>query len=233
MRIFRWLFLFLLCFLVTAAGTVVWIRSAAGAKAVSGWLTGRLQPSAPGTRVDLQGLVPQWPASLKADRAVWNGPDGKPILVLEPLCVGVNRAGWKADGRVIQLDLAQLDRTAARGEWKADGILRGNVRVRGRGGRLDSLDLKLQSEPPGANLNSKILEQLAERMPPGDARRILLKALGGPKATFHFDVGKAELSAQGGQYVLGLLLDGDHLLDLTIRIPRDSLELLKETNRWK
>lgn len=131
-----------------------------------------------------------------------------------------------------RLDLAGLDRIVARGEWKSDGFLNGEIRFFGQGGRLQDIELDLQSEEPGGNLNSELLERLAEMMPAGDARGMLLRALGA-KATFHFDTGSLEMRTDGEDYVLNLLLDGDHLLDLKIRVPKNSAALLKEMQLWE
>jgi hypothetical protein len=134
--------------------------------------------------------------------------------------------------QVRKLDLAGLDRIVGRGEWKSDGFLNGEIRFFGQGGRLREMELDLQSEEPGGNLNSELLERLVEMMPPDDTRAILLRALGA-KATFHFATGLLELRTDGEDYVLNLLLNGDHLLDLKIRVPKNSMALLKEMKLWK
>lgn len=218
--------LLVLCVLVAAA--VVWIQSSSGEKAVSRWLTTQLQASAPGTRVDLEGVKLHWPPMLTAKQAVWSSSGGQPILLLAPARVSLaglrfppGRSGWEAGGQVTRLDLALLDRAIAGGDWKSDGFLHGPVSIRGRDGRLEEIEMKLESERPGGHLNSEVLERLAEMMPPNDTRRILLKALGA-KAVFHFNVGKLDLTTEGENRVLRLLLDGDHLLDLTVRIPKES-----------
>ncbi len=232
MRILRWLSVFFLLLVVAAAAAVAWVQTPAGACVVSRWVTRQIQASAPKTRVDLETLKPRWPLSLAAGRAVWSDAGGRPILTLAPFRVALNRDGWEGEGQVTRLDLAALDHAAARGEWKSDGFLHGPVRFRGRGGEIQDIDLDLQSDQPGGNLNSEVLERLVEMMPPDDTRAVLLKALGA-KAVFHFNIGKVGFTTQDGNYVLSLILDGDHLLDLTVRVPRDSLKLLKETHLWK
>lgn len=228
MRILKWLLAFLLVILA-AAGAVAWIQAPMGARAVSGWLTARLQPSAPGTRVELENLKLHWPPALTVERAAWKDLGGGTLVTLKSIHASPN---WKVRAQVRKLDLAGLDRIIGRGEWKSDGFLNGEIRFFGRGGRLQDIELDLQSEEPGGNLNSELLERLAEMMPAGDARGALLKALGA-KATFHFDTGLLELRTDGEDYLLNLLLNGDHLLDLKIRVPKNSLALLKEVQLWK
>lgn len=215
-------------------GAARWLQSSSGEGGLSGWLTSRLQEAAPGTRVDLEKPKLHWPPELTVERVVWKDARGQTLLTLTSIRASVARfrfppwkTHWKARTHVRRLDLAALDRTLARGEWKADGFLNGEIRFFGKGGRLQDMELDLQSEEPGGNLNSELLARLAEMMPPGDARGILLRALGA-KATFHFDTGLLEMRTEGEDYLLNLLLNGDHLLDLKIRVPKNSVALLKE-----
>ncbi len=224
---------------LSVAGIAAGIRTPLGAKAVSRWLTSQLRQAAPGTRVDLGKLKLHWPPALTADRGAWKDAEGRPILTLTLARVALTRfrfppgkSGWKLQTQVRKLDLAALDRVIAGGKWRSDGFLNGEVRLYGGEGRLQEVELDLQSEEPGGNLNSEVLERLAEMMPAGDARGMLLKALGA-KATFHFDTGLVELRTEGENYLLNLLLNGDHLLDLKIRISKESLKFLKETKLWK
>jgi len=210
-----------------------------GARAVSGWFTSRVQRDAPGTRVELERLKLHWPLALTVERAAWKDSGGGTLVTLKSVHASVNRfrflpnkPTWKVRTQVRRLDLAGLDRIVARGEWKSDGFLNGEIRFFGQGGRLQDIELDLQSEEPGGNLNSELLERLAEMMPAGDARGMLLRALGA-KATFHFDTGSLEMRTAGEDYLLNLLLNGDHLLDLKIRVPKNSAALLKEMKLWK
>ncbi len=232
MRILRCLLVFLLLALVVA-GAVAWLQTPSGAKTFSGRLTSRLQKSAPGTRVELEKLKLHWPPALTVEQAVWKDSGGGTLVTLKSIHASVNRfrflpnkTTWKVRTQVRRLDLAGLDRIVAGGEWKSDGFLSGEIRFFGQGGRLQDIELDLQSEEPGGNLNSELLERLAEMMPSGDARGMLLRALGA-KATFHFDTGSLEMRTDGEDYLLNLLLNGDHLLDLKIRVPKNSLELLR------
>ena len=233
MRILRALLVFFLVGLLAVAGILYWVQTPSGAKQVSVWVTARLKSSAPGTRVDLEKVKLRWPPALEVKRAVWSDAAGRPLLTLEEIRLAgfrprlpLGRSSWEGKGQVVRLDLKGLDRVVARGEWRANGFLNGKVGLRGGDGRLQALDLGLSSEQPGGDLNSEILQRLVQMMPAGDSRAMLLKALGA-KGTFHFNVGKVDLATDGGDYVLKLLLNGDHLLDLTIRIPKDSLELLR------
>ena len=206
---------------------------------VSGWLTARLQPFAPGTRVELENLKLHWPPALTVERAAWKDSGGGTLVTLKSVHASINRfrfppnkTTWKVRTQVRRLDCAGLDRIIARGEWKSDGFLNGEIRFFGQGGRLQDIELDLQSEEPGGNLNSELLERLAEMMPAGDTRGMLLRALGA-KATFHFDTGSLELRTEGEDVRLNFLLNGDHLLDLKIRVPKNGLALLKETKLWR
>ena len=180
----------------------------------------------------------EWPPSLTAEQAVWSDAAGQPILHLVRVRLALSvlkfppeRSDWEASAEVARLDLAALDRAVVRGELRANGFLHGSVRFRREKGRPDDLDLKLKSQQPGGNINSKLLESLVEMMPANDVRGILLKALK-DKATFHFDVGKLDLTTEGDRRVLRLLLDGDHLLDLTIRIPKEVEDFSQLLNQF-
>ena len=231
--------MFLLLLGLAAAAVIGGIRTPLGAKAVSRCLTSQLRQAVPQTRVELEKLKLHWPPALTAERGVWEDSSGRPILALMSVRATLTRfrfppgkSSWKFQTQVRKLDLTALDRTAAGGKWRSDGLLDGEVRLYGGEGRLQDLELDLQSEEPGGNLNSEVLERLVEMMPADDARGMLLKALGA-KATFHFDTGLVELRTEGEEYQLNLLLNGDHLLDLKIRVPKNSLALLKETKLWK
>ncbi|MDO8730603.1 MAG: hypothetical protein Q7J69_05450, partial [Candidatus Omnitrophota bacterium] len=215
MRILRLVLVFSLAVSLVVAGIVAWIQTPMGARAVSGWLTARLQPSAPGTRVELENLKLHWPPALTVEQAVWKDSGDGTLVTLKSGHASLNRfrfppnkTTWKVRTQVRRLDLAGLDRIIARGEWKSDGFLNGEIRFFGQGGRLRDIELDLQSEEPGGNLNSELLERLAEMMPAGDARGVLLRALGA-KATFHFATGLLEMRTDGEDYVLNLLLNGD------------------------
>jgi hypothetical protein len=212
---------------LSVAGIAAGVRTPVGAKAVSRGLTSQLRQAAPGTHVDLEKLKLHWPPALTAEQGGWIDSGGRPILRLTSVRAALTRfrfppgrTGWKVQTQIRKLDLAALDRVIAGGEWRSDGFLNGEVRLYGGEGRLQDLELDLQSEEPGGNLNSEVLERLAEMLPAGDARGMLLKALGA-KATFHFDTGLLEMRTEGEDYLLNLLLNGDHLLDLKIRIEKE------------
>jgi len=181
--------------------------------------------------VEVEKIKLEWPPSLTAEQAVWSDAAGRPILHLVRVRLALDRSSWEASAEVARLDLAALDRAVVRGELRANGFLHGSVRFRREKGRTDDLDLKLRSHQPGGNINSKLLESLVEMMPANDVRGILLKALK-DKATFHFDVGKLDLTTEKDRRVLRLLLDGDHLLDLTIRIPKEVEDFSRLLNQF-
>ena len=231
MRILRALLVFFLVGLLAVAGILSWVQTPTGARWVSGRVTAQLKSSAPGTRVDLEKIHLHWPPALTAEQAVWSDAGGRPILHLVQVRLVLDRSGWEGGAEVARLDLAALDQAVVQGDLRASGFLRGSVRLRWEGGRPEDLDLKLRSQQPGGNINSKLLESLVEMMPANDVRGILLKALR-TKATFHFDVGKLDLTTEGDKRVLRLLLDGDHLLDLTIRIPKEIRDFPKFLNQF-
>lgn len=239
MKVLRVLLLLVLLSGVALLAALNWVQTPAGAEALSKWLTRQVQETAPGSRIELEEVRPQWPPAVTFQRADWIGGDGRPVLVLtrgkvslRKLQWPVDRFLWKGAGNVDRLDLAALDRASGKGQWKAAGFMRGKAGIRGKGRRIQDLQLSLEAEPPGGQLNSEVLSRLAEMMPPGDTRGILLRALGA-KETFHYDVGRLELSTEKGLYLLNLLLDGDHLLDLKIRFPQDGIKFLKENQLWK
>lgn len=240
MKVLRVLLLLLLLSGLAMLAGLNWIQTPAGAEAVSEWLTRKIRASVPGTRIEVEEVRPLWPPALTAQYLFWTGPDGTPILKLSNGRAALNRlrwppgnSFWKLSGDVERLDLAALDRALDKGEWKADGFMTGRVAVRGWGDQIKEVQLSLNAESPGGRFNSRILSRLAEMLPPTDMRGVLLKALGA-KDRFRYDVGRLELSTEKGRYVLDLLLDGDHLLALKVRVPQESMEFfLKETQLWR
>ena len=163
---------------------------------------------------------------------VWSGSDGEVVARLESAVLEVSafrwpirRSGWKARAQVDRLDLEALDRLFLQEDWRANGILYGPVFLAGAGERLTEIGLRLETAGSGGNVSSKLLARLIQFMPAGDTQAALLKALVS-KTTFHFDVGKLELAQDGENHSLHLLLDGDHLFDITINIPRESVGVL-------
>ena len=239
MKIFRWLLLIFLVIALGVAGALFWVQKPSGALLLSHLLTSRLQKSAPGTRLELEKVKLKWPPTLTVEQAVWLDSSGAALVTLKSIYASLGKprfppglTTWKVRTQLHHVDLAKLDPILGHGEWKSDGLLNGDIRFFGRGGRLQDVELDLQSEEPGGNLNSEILQKLVEMMPPDDTRAILLKALGA-KETFHFAVGSVELRTEGEDIRFNILLNGDHLLDLKIRVQKNSIALLKETKLWK
>ena len=212
-------------------GFGAWLQSDSGTRAVSRWLSAQLQPSAPGTRVTLTRLKIRG-SQVEIDRALWSGPDEGGIAFLSGIRLSARPArspawlSWRVRARVEQLDLAALDRVAAKGQWRAAGGLTGPVELAGAGRRLDGVNLNLHSGAGGGDLDGRLLSNLIGMMPAGGTREALLKALAA-KATFHFREGEVGLNTEEERYVLHLRLDGDHLLEITLRVPKEGMELLR------
>ena len=231
MRFLRRLVTLILLVVLGLWGFIIWLESPGGTKTASRWITAQMQRNFPETQVLLEQLKFHLPLRFEVGRATWRSRDVRSILTVNDLDVTLcswhtGLRHWTARGEVARLDLGALDYTLAKGEWKAGGLMTGTARVEGKGLAAESVVLNLSSLKPGGDLNSEVLGRLAGMMPAGDARAMLLKALSA-KATFHFNVGHLSMSTEGEDYLLSLLLDGDHLLDLKIRIPRGSLDLLK------
>lgn len=201
-----------------------------GACFFSDRITASIQEQAPGTVVTLKRLRGRWPLVLESRLIQWGRPGSPPILRMEKtvLLLGFSKGlAWTLEGSVDRLDLAAFDEVMARGEWKASGLLAGEVRARGRGSRVEQVSLRLESQRPGGTLNSEVLQRLLALMPQDKTRGQLVAAIQS-KPTFHFDLGKMEVSTEGPVTIFKFLLDGDHLLDITIRVSEEGLGVLKQ-----
>ena len=134
---------------------------------------------------------------------------------------------WDEEAEISRLDLAALDQALTKGTWKANGYLVGRNRFKGTGSFIEQADLHLRTLTSGGALSSEILQQLLSFMPQGDARGKLLGAIQA-KSSFHFDVGRVEVVTEGSIYRFNFLLDGDHLLDVTILVPKEGLGILNQ-----
>lgn len=214
-----------------------WLESPSGSAWLSRQVTRRLQASAPGSEIQLEGLrvSARMRRGLRAEiaRVVWRRSGGQELAEVRPLEAHLRLTGWpprlvwEAQGEVRRLDLAGLDRTLARGRWRASGGLAGPVRLGGEGAQVRSADLRLETLQPGGDLSSELLQGLVAMMPAGDTRAALLQALAG-RALFHFHTGQVEMVTEPERYVLHLRVDGDHLLDIQVRVPKESIELLEQ-----
>lgn len=240
MRIFRWLaFSLFLIAVIAGAGLwagLRWIESPAGEAWLSEQATRRLQESAPGTEAIFEGVQVRrgvgFGVRVDAARLVWRRQGGQRLAEMAPLEAWVRLAGWPPAAlwevriEVRHLDLAGLDQAMAKGQWRASGMAAGPVELSGAGQELRAVGIRLEALPPGGDLSSQLLQALVGMMPAGDPREALMQALAG-KALFHFATGKIELVTEPERYVLHLLVDGDHLLDITVRVPKESMEFLR------
>lgn len=219
-----------------------WLEGPAGAQAVSGWVNARLPDSLRDTEVRLEELRLHPLTSLEAERAIWRTRDGRPVLALKELVLTA-RSGilsfrpvrWEAVAEVEKADLAALDKTLLNGSWKADGLLTGKVRLLGTGGAVDAVEAHLETLKPGGNLNSRVVERLLTMLPILGALRAagqrgmpasdqLIQQLR-LRPVYHFNVGRVDLRTEGDTHILRLFLDGDHLLDFTLRFPKSTREI--------
>lgn len=246
MRILRGLALsLLLAGGIVGAGAwaaVRWLESPVGSAWLSRQVTRQMQASSPGSEIQLEGLrvSVRGREGLRAEaaRAVWRRSGGRELARLEPVEVRMRSSGWppvvgwEARGQVERLDLSGLDEALARGEWHASGTAAGEVELSGAGLQLRGIGVRLEALQPGGDLSSELLRALVGMMPEGSTREALLQALVA-KALFHFHTGKVEVITEPERYVLHLQVDGDHLLDVTVRVPRESVELLTSSFRGR
>lgn len=240
MRTLRWVALFLVLSAGAAAlglwWAVCWVEGPAGAAWLSQKATEAIQESAKGTEVALEGVRIRGEGRLGARveiaRALWREPGGAQLAEISPLEIHLRPAGrrprllWEARGEVLQLDLAGVDRRIAKGQWKASGAMAGPVGLAGEGSQLKELDVRLEAIPPGGSLSSELLQGLVAMMPAGSTQATLIQALAG-KALFHFNTGRVEMITEPERYTLHLRVDGDHLLNIRVRVPKESIEILK------
>ena len=208
-----------------------WVGSPTGAKAASGWITAWVQRQVPETRVDVKRLQLVWPLGVTLTSVRWQTTDGESIVELPQVSLSLEASQWfrgsfqwSLQAQVDRLDLAQVDRVLVDEQWEAQGILSGLVTVSGIGVGMGDVSLRCEVQSPGGTLGSDMLTRLLSLMPTSDAKARLLSMIQ-QQTTFHFDVGRIEVRTQGDAYELLLLLDGDHLLDITVRIPKEGVTL--------
>ncbi len=226
--------LFLVVVILIGWGTSQWIQSPLGAQALSRWVTASVARQVPGTQVVVRHLRWRWPIEFKASELWWGRPGQSPILVSDDLRMKIHggallqgHLSWDSRVHVNHLDLTGLDQLFENGKWGAHGFLTGSVHCGGKEWALDEVDLQLKAEAQGGALGGEVIERLLSLMPNGDNRAQLLKALRKQKI-FHFRVGTLSVATEGNIYRLNLLLDGDHLLDLTVRVPKESVKILED-----
>lgn len=246
MRIFRWLLALCALVALVLAGLWAgwrWLEGPAGAQALSGWVTARLPDSLRETEIRLEAIRLHPFSSVDVRRAVWRAQSGGQIVALKDLALTA-RSGifsfrpvqWEAALEVEQADLAGLDKTLLEGSWKAKGLLAGTVRLQGTGGAVDAVEAHLETLKPGGDLNSRVVERLLTMLPIlGALRAAEQRGMPAPeqliqqlrvRPVFHFNVGRVDLRTQGDTHILKLFLDGDHLLDFTLRFPKNTREIV-------
>ncbi|MCM8812103.1 MAG: hypothetical protein NC910_03520 [Candidatus Omnitrophica bacterium] len=228
-------FAVLLCLGVLAAGALLyWVTTPGGASWISLAVSSRVQEQVPETKVEIRRLrfVPHF--KVEAISVNWKTIDGTRILSAGSVLLQTDPrrwirgdCKWAVQVRQVELDLAALDRTVGKGEWKAAGLLRGAIDLEGTAGAVERVETALKADDPGGTLSGELMRQLLSFMPEGDARRQLLTALKGQEL-FHYQVGKIDVRTDESRYLVDLYLDGDHLLNLKIRVDKESVAVLKE-----
>lgn len=243
----------ILLFLMVAAvaaivSSVYWLQTPAGEKFVSDRLTAQMQMSVPKTELRVQGISVRFPMDIRIQRVIWRGADADPIAMLSPCVVrlrprgfsaarlaleGVTPPGasalrlqWNFEGQVTRLQLAPLDRAFGKGEWHASGEAAGILRMNGVGEQTERIHFQVEIIHPGGGISSEFLLRLLGLMPEDKSKAVLFKALAS-RPIVHFSTGRISLITENGDYLLQLWLDGDHLLDITIRVPQESLALIR------
>ncbi len=226
-------FITLLMVLAAFGGIFLWGMTPSCARVVSERISKEVAKQVPGTRVVVGKvyLVPHFTIALEPVR--WGGAGNPDILVLDRVLVKIaprallkRRLVWTVEGRIERLDLSALDKAVGKGQWRSVGLVSGPVRLEGEGDLLKSVYLKCETQPGGGTLSGEIVQNLISMMPADDTRGKLLKAIQS-KPLFYFSIGKFEVGTEGNKYLMDLYLDGDHLLDIKIRVDKDSVGVLE------
>ena len=214
---------------------ILWLESPLGAKTVSWLATGWVESKIPGTRLTCGNVHVLGFLQVELIAVRWEEDMALvPIFHVDRLILSVGRPAllfrnvtWSVRSELERLNLEALDRIFVEGELKAKGSLVGPMVISGTGSRIDGFSIRWEALAPGGALASEWLERLLVLMPEGDSRAQLLKALE-QHAAFRFKVCRLMVDPEGDSYRVNLLLDGDHLLDLTLRIPKDNVALLSQ-----
>jgi hypothetical protein len=231
-RILLVLLLFIALAVAAGFGFLYWVTTPAGAEGVSRCLSKAVAKQVPGTRIRINRITFMPHFSTQLDFVKWEKESGGTILRSDRMDLSIDPEGftkgrldWMLQGNVEAIDLALLDEKLAQGEWQAVGAMEGPVRISGRGGELGEVSIDLQSTASGGTLSGAIITRLVEMMPQGSTQAQVAQALQGQK-TFRYNIGKFRVSTDGGTYKLNLFLDGDHLLDFTVNVEKDSVGVL-------
>lgn len=212
---------------------IYWLQTPAGEKAVSDRLTAQMQPSVPKTEFRVRGISVRFPMEIRIQRVIWRTADADPIAMISPCVVRLRPRGfsaarlqWNLQGQVTRLQMAPLDKAVGKGEWHASGEAAGTLSMEGVGEQTGRIHFQVEIIRPGGGVSSEFLLRLLGLMPEDKSKAVLFKALAS-RPIVHFSTGRISLITERGDYLLQLWLDGDHLLDITIRVPLESLALIR------
>ncbi len=223
---------FLVALVVAVLSCIYWLQTPAAEKVISKKLTAQMQLSVPKTELRVEGISLQFPLEIKIQRVIWRTADAEPIAMISPCAVRIrprglsaNRLAWEIEGPVTRLRIASLDRAVGNGEWRASGEAAGSLQASGTGSQLEQIRFHVEIVRPGGGLSSEFLLRLLGMMPDDSSKAVLFKTLA-RRPIVHFSTGRISLITENENYLLKLWMDGDHLLDITIRVPKESLSLI-------
>lgn len=223
----------LLLVFLGALGVAVWVKTEAAEAMISRWATAWVVPQVPGTSVQLDEIRFERPRPFEGSLRLTIGAvrwqrDATLLAKMDRLSLKGNLSfQWEAQAHVDRLELRALDQVLNQGRWMLHGSLEGDVGLQGVVASVGEVALKLRSQAPGGALNNALLGRLVSFMPQGESRSVLLKSVEG-KPMFHFQIARVEMESLGSDYRLFLFLDGDHRIDVAIRVPKESVGLLKD-----
>jgi len=218
-----------------ARGFLQWLQTPSGASAVSRWLTVRLEKEFPGTRIMVRELriSPGQTLHVEVQEVRWERKNEE-ILILESTVVDTPLLSWlrkplrwEGQAKVKMLNLVSADQAFAHGKWQMRGVASGWLRMRVSGARTEELTLSLEAHPPGGSLSREALERILSLVPKEDLREVLLAAIK-MKDSFDYRVGRLGVVTEKENYAFYVYLDGDHLLDVTVRVPKEGIGLLAD-----
>lgn len=119
------------------------------------------------------------------------------------------------------IDLDALSKLFKKGQFFAKGRIKGRIYVKGTSDAIDKIDIKLDSLEPGGEIRTVYLGRLISFIPQNSVREAIAETLKGD--LFVFKKANIEMLTNDRGHNLHILLDGQHLLDFNINVPKDTL----------